>query len=127
MEVLSIRAAELTQVGAVRNRAADRVDHLVADNQVEIGAIRSERVISGRTNVRASLPPAVLSAHDIRRKCVIQPRTRPIASCRCLDVYPVARADAALGRSRRMHLDLRIERAPSQTRQRPMLALAEQG
>src|SRR6266571_3687560 len=40
---LSIRAPNLTEIGAVRDRAADRVDCLVADNQVEVCSLRIER------------------------------------------------------------------------------------
>src|SRR5438876_5793278 len=92
----SIRAANLTEVGAVGNRAADRVDRLVADNQVEVCSVRLERVIAGHAKVRACLPPAVLAADDIGRKCVIHPGTRPHAASRSLTVHPVARADTAL-------------------------------
>src|ERR687886_1198493 len=122
-----IRATDLTEVGAVRDRSADRVNRLVVDNKIEIGSVRTEWVIAGRANLRAGLPPAVLATDDVRRKGVIHPRPRPDAPGRGLNVDPVASVDAALGRCRRMQLDLRIERAPPQTRQRPMLALTEEG
>jgi len=110
----------------VRDRAADRVDRLVADNQVEVCSVRTERVIAGHAKVRACLPPAVLAADDMRLKCVIHLGTRPHAASRCLNVYPVAGADTALAGSRRVQLDLRIESLPPQSRQRPMLALAKE-
>src|SRR2546430_17354295 len=73
----SIGAANLTEVGAVGDRAADRVDRLVADNQVEVCSLRTERVIAGHANVRACLPPAMLAADDMRLKGVIHPGTLP--------------------------------------------------
>src|SRR5438876_805710 len=96
----SIGAANLTEVGAVGDRAADRVDRLVADNQVEVCSLRTERVIAGHANVRACLPPAMLAADDMRLKGVIHPGTRPHAPSRCLNAYPVAGVDPALAGSR---------------------------
>src|SRR5258706_448832 len=92
----SLRAADLTEVRAVRDRAADWVDRLIANNQVQIGSLWTERIVARRTNLDAGLPPAVLTTDDIRRKCVIHPHTRPHAPARCLNLYPVTRADAAL-------------------------------
>ena len=111
----------------MRDRAADWVDRLVADNQVEVCSIRTERVIAGHANVRACLPPAMLAADDMRLKCVIHLGPRPHTASRGLNVYPVARADPALAGSQGVQLDLRIESLPSQTRQRPMLGLAKEG
>src|SRR5262245_37168244 len=94
---LSLRAPDLTEVGAVRDRAADRVDRVIPDNQVEIGPLRTEWVIAGRANLRAGLPPTMLAADDLRRQGVIHPGARPDAPSRGLDVDPVAGSDAALG------------------------------
>src|SRR6516164_3110432 len=58
----SIFAANLAEVGAVGDRAADRVDCLVANNKIEVCSVRTERVITGHANVRACLPPRVAIA-----------------------------------------------------------------
>jgi hypothetical protein len=44
----SLCRADLAEVGAVRDRAADRVDRVVGDNEVQIGAVRAERIIAGQ-------------------------------------------------------------------------------
>src|SRR5690606_10453189 len=124
--VTSIGEANLAEVSAMRDRAANRVDRLVADDQVEIGAVGTEGIIAGQTELRAGLPPAVLPAHHVRLERLIEPSTRPHAPFGRLDPYPVAGDDAALGGGRRMQLDLRIGSAPPETWQPAMLALAEE-
>jgi len=41
---------DLAQVGAMGDGAADRVDGVVADDQVEIGALFAEGIVARRTN-----------------------------------------------------------------------------
>jgi hypothetical protein len=49
--------SNLAQIGTMRGHAADRVERRGVDEQVEIGACRPERVIAGRTDLGAGLPP----------------------------------------------------------------------
>jgi len=52
----------------VRGGAADRVDHLTADQQIEIGAFWSERDVTGCTEFVAAQPPAMLADNNARRE-----------------------------------------------------------
>src|SRR5207302_1770983 len=121
----SIGAADLTQVGAVRDRAADRLDRPVADDEVEVGAFRAERVVAGLADLRARLPPTVLPADDVRLQTLVQLGSRADAALRRLDSHPVAGANAARGGRDGAELDLRVSGSSTQTREPAMLALAE--
>ena len=81
----------LAQIGAVRRRAADRIERRAADDQVEIGALRTERIVAGRTDRRAGLPPAVLANHHARIEAVVEARARAHAALRRLDRLPSRR------------------------------------
>ena len=72
------------------------------------------------------MPPAVLAHDDTRIDIGVEQRSRPHRACLRLDAHPVSRRDAAPRRGFRMQHDLRIHRAPAQTRQRAVLGLAEQ-
>lgn len=111
----------------MRNRAADGVNGLMADDKVEVGPVRPKGIIARCANLRARLPPAMLAANDIGLQRVVQPRPRPDAAFRRLNAHPVARADASLGGYRRMQLDLGVRRVSSQARQRPLLSFTKQG
>ncbi len=93
--------SDLTEVGAMRHRAADRVDRGVADHEIEIGAFRAEGVVAGRADLRTGLPPAVLTADDPRIEALVQAaraRNCPPAS-RSLPSRPrrMPRSSAAAG------------------------------
>ena len=79
------------------DRAADRVDRRVADDEVVVGAVGTEGIVGGSAELRASLPPAVLAADHPRIETLVQPRAGPDLPLRRLDGHPVARADAPLG------------------------------
>ena len=121
----SIGAADLTQVGAVRDRAADRIDRRVADDEVEVGAFRAERVVAGLADLRARLPPTVLPADDVRLQTLVQLGSRADAAFRRLDSDPVAGANAARGGRDGAELELRVSGTSTQARERAMLTLAE--
>jgi hypothetical protein len=57
----------------VGDRATDRVDRCVTDDEVEVGTVRTEGVVAGRTDVRACLPPAVLAADNAWLQGVVLP------------------------------------------------------
>src|SRR5215469_3548964 len=74
--------SDLAQIGAVRCRAADWVHRCGADEQIEIGAQRSERLIAGRAELGARLPPTVLADDDARIEALVEPRSGAHAGLR---------------------------------------------
>ena len=86
---------DLAQIRPMRRRAADRVARFPADDQVETGAVGSERVVARRAELVTCLPPAVLAADDARVEVGIELGARPRPSARRLVRHPVAGADAA--------------------------------
>src|SRR5579859_5710522 len=121
----SFHAPNLTQVGPVRDGAADRVDRVAADKQVEISAGRAERVVAGRANLRGSLPPAMLPADDVWLQRVVQPGAGAHTALRRLEAHPVAWADAALRRRCRVQLHLWFHRLPAQAGQVAVLGFTK--
>src|SRR5690606_9415824 len=121
-----ISTADLAQIGAMWNRSADGVDGLIADNDIQIGAVCAEGVIAGCAHVRAGLPPAMLPADDIWRQRVVKPGARPHAAFGRVDAHPIAGGDVPLGSGCWVQFDLRVEGKSPQTRQRTMLALAKE-
>ena len=113
----SIYAADLTEIGAVRNRAADRIDDAVSNDQIEVDSIRTKGIIARRSNLRTSLPPAVLATDHIGLQRIVQTGACPDAAFRCFNFHPIARMDAALGGGRWMQLNFRIQRLPAQAGQ----------
>src|SRR5215475_5642383 len=85
----------LADVGAHGHRTADRVDRVVADDQIEIRRIRTDGRIARRLDLRTALPPAVLAADYIGGKRSVQPRPRPGLAVGRLDPYPVAGTNVA--------------------------------
>src|SRR5262245_6191689 len=58
--------SNLAHIGTMRGRAADGIERVAANEQVEIGALRAKRIIGRCTECGAALPPAML-AHDYTR------------------------------------------------------------
>src|SRR6516225_4768881 len=88
-------ALDLAQIGAVRSRSADGIERRGADDQVEVGSIRSERIIAGCADLGAGLPPAVFADHDIGVEAVVEPSAGAYAPLRRLDRDPVSVGDTA--------------------------------
>src|SRR5262245_20967932 len=86
----SIGAADLAEVGAMRHGSAHGIDRGVADDQIEIGAVRSEGIVARRADLRTRLPPAVLAASDARIQALVQADAGPHCSLGRLDRGPVA-------------------------------------
>src|ERR1700720_3385350 len=64
-----VKFADVARITAVRSSAADRVDRLDADRQIDIGAaIGIEGVIAGGAPLGAALPPAVPRRDDADRQ-----------------------------------------------------------
>src|SRR5262245_33180148 len=92
----SIYTTNLAQVSAMWDGAADRVDRLIANNEIEVRPIRAEWIICRHSYLCARLPPAMLSTDNIWRKGVIHLGARPYTPFGGLNFHPVSRADPAL-------------------------------
>src|SRR5512143_2911048 len=104
----AVRQTDLAQVGALRDRPADGIDSLVADDQVQVGAVRAEGIVARSAQLLASLPPTMLPADHVAPQAVIEAGARPHAALRRLDAHPIPEADATLRRRLRMQLHLRV-------------------
>ena len=79
----------------MRCRAADRVERSGVDEQIEVGAHWPERVVAGRADLGAGLPPAVHADRDPGVESVVQPGAGAHPALRRLDRHPVAIGDPA--------------------------------
>src|SRR5262245_50400306 len=118
--------SNLAQIATMRGRAADRVARSSVNEQVAIGAHRPERVVAGRADLGAGLPPAVGTNRDPGVEVVVQPGAGAHAARWRLDRHPVAIGNPARLRRRGMELHFGMRDALAQTRQRVVLGLAEQ-
>src|SRR5262249_982012 len=75
-------AADLTDVGGMRDGAADGIDRGVADDEIVVGAVGAEGIVAGRADLGTRLPPAVLTADHARLQAVVEPGTGPHAPLR---------------------------------------------
>lgn len=58
----SPRPADLAEIGAMGHRSADKIDCLVSDEEIEIGAVRSEGILAmSITCIRVRIGPSALS------------------------------------------------------------------
>ena len=109
----------------MRCRSADWIKRLAADDQIEIGAVRRERVVPRRADFRAGLPPAVLANDYTRIEVLVQPRTGTYTALRRCNRYPVAVRDATCLRRRGVQFHFRMRGAVAQTGQCAMLSRTE--
>src|SRR5215217_5589606 len=116
----------LTDIGPVRRRAADRIDDGTADQQIEIGPLRSERIVPWRAEFLAHLPPPMLPADNPRIETRIEAGAGAHAGLRRLYRNPVSRANVAGCSGVRVQLHFRMQGAPPQARYRTVLAFAKQ-
>src|SRR5688572_11491777 len=86
---------DLADVGAVGDGAADRIGGVVADDEVEVRAIRTEGVITGGADLGTRLPPPMLRAHDVWCERVVQTSACADAAVGRFDVHPVARVNSS--------------------------------
>ena len=56
----------------MRGRAADGIERVAADEQVEIGALLAKRIVGRRTEFSAALPPDMFAHHHARIKVRIE-------------------------------------------------------
>src|SRR5215472_2381740 len=92
----------------MRGRSADRIENLIANYEVDVSAIGPERIVAGQPEIWTGLPPAVLRANHPISDTGVQMSTRPDASSRRRDRYPLARLDFIQCSGRRIHLDHRM-------------------
>src|SRR5262245_43240735 len=121
----SIGGADLAETSAMRHGSAHGIDRGVADDQIEIGAVRSERIVAWRADLGTRLPPAMLAANDPWIETLVQADAGPCCSLRRFDRGPIASAEPARGGRRGMQLDFGVTSASAQARQTAMLALTE--
>ena len=105
----------------------DRIEGRGADERIVFCAVRSERVAAGRVNLRTALPPAMLPDHDMGIEVVVEAGAGAHTTLWGLDRHPVAIGDTACLRRLRMQFHFRMRGALTQTGQRAMLGLTEQG
>src|SRR5580704_11245867 len=79
------RGPDLAQIGTDRGSAADRVERSPANDQVQIGAVRPERVVPGGTDPSAGLPPAMLADHNPRIEVLVEAGARSHTAFRRLN------------------------------------------
>jgi hypothetical protein len=61
-------STNLAQVRPMRHRPTHQIDRVVADDQVEIGAVGAEGIVGVSTNLGTVLPPSMLTTRDVRRE-----------------------------------------------------------
>src|ERR1700688_3065679 len=105
---------------------ADTITNGGVDRQVEIRAVRSERIGIDGSQFIASLPPAMLTDDNAWVELWAETRPGSHSARGGAHVNPISILDTACCSSRRMQLDLRMQCALAQTRQCTMLALTKQ-
>src|SRR5262245_2498437 len=94
--------SNLAQIGPMRGRAADGIERVAADEQVEIGACLAKRIVGRCTECRAALPPAMFAHYDARIEVRVEMGAGAHAARRCCDRDPVALGDLACPRCLRV-------------------------
>src|SRR5438874_1974485 len=105
--------------------AADRIANAGVDRQVEIRAVRIERIATANSQFIATLPPAMLAHDDARIELFTEAHPGPHCAGRAAYVNPISVPDSAYCGRRGIQLDLRIQCALAQARQRTMLGLTK--
>src|SRR5256885_11735980 len=109
-----VRRPNFANIGPVRRRATDRIANGRVDCQVEIRAVRMERIGIGNSQLVATLPPAMLTDDNAWIELFAEPRPGSHAAGRRAHVNPIAILDAACRGRRRIEFDLRMQRALAQ-------------
>src|SRR5215472_1294652 len=99
---------DVASAGAQRRGAADWVDDVAADHQIDVGAVRTERIVTGQIKLGTCLPPAVLRRHDAVGEIAHQACPRAYPPIRRGDRHPIVSPDAARGGGVRAQLDHRF-------------------
>src|SRR5258708_8677387 len=105
--------------------AADGIANVGVDRQVEVRAVRIERIAIANSQFIATLPPAMLADDDARIELFTEARPGPHSAGRGAYVDPISVPDSACRGRRGIELDLRIQCALAQARQCRMLRLTK--
>ena len=106
--------------------AADRIANAGVDRQVEVRAVRIERIAIANSQFIATLPPAMLAYDDARIELFTEARPGPHSAGGGAYVNPISVPDSACCGRRGIELDLRIQCALAQARQCTMLGLTKE-
>ena len=106
--------------------AADGIANGGVDRQVEVRAVRIERIGIANSQFIAALPPAVLADDNAWIELFAEPRPGSHSAGRGAHVNPVTVLDSACCGSRGIQFDLRMQCALAQTRQCTVLALTKE-
>src|SRR6516162_11392288 len=110
----------------MRLSAADRIANGGVNRQIEVRAIRAERIGGANSQFIATLPPAVLTDNNAWIDLFVEARPGAHSAGWGAHVNPIAILDSARRRGRRIQFDLRVHCVLAQTRQRTMLGLTKQ-
>ena len=99
---------DLALIGSMWRGTTDRIDVLIADDEVEIGAIVTEGIVARQTQIGTGLPPSVLRTDDSVSQRRDEPGACTNTSLWSHDGNPVAFADPACRGGRRADLDKRL-------------------
>src|SRR5579864_1680643 len=125
--IRGLSATDLADVCAVWRRATGRINGGIANQQVVVGAVKTERIIRWRADLVARLPPAMLAAHHTWIERIVQPGAGSHRTVRTFDHHPVTWMDIARSRDSGVHLHLRVWNPATQAGQASMLTFAELG
>ena len=106
--------------------AADGIANGGVNRQVEVRALRIERIGVANSQFIASLPPAMLADDNAWIEFLAETRPSSHSAGRGAHVNPVAVLDSACCGSRRIQFDLRVRCVLAQTRQCTMLGLTKE-
>src|SRR6266852_1660873 len=106
--------------------AADRIANGGVDRQVEVCAVRIERIGIANSQFIATLPPAMLADDNAWIEFFAETRPGAHPAGRGAHVNPISVVDSACCGSRGMQFDLRVQSALAQTWQCAMLGLTKQ-
>ena len=118
--------AGLHKIRSMGWRAADRIANGGVDRQVEVRAVRTERIGIANSQFIATLPPAMLADDNAWIEFFAETRPGSHSAGRGAHVNPVAVPDSACCGSRRIQFDLRVQCALAQARQCTMLGLTKE-
>jgi len=108
---------KFAKIRSMGRSAADRIANRGVNRQVEVGAVRTERIGAANSKFIASLPPAMLADDNAWIECFAETRPGSHSASRGAHVNPVAVLDSASCGSCRIQFDLRVQCALAQTRQ----------
>lgn len=123
--IFAQRGTDAAEVGAVGERAADRIGKVRADKNTWVRSLLIVWVVTGQVKITAILPPAVLAADYAGQDAIGYGRPRPDSPFRALHDHPLLVFDPVARRGVGMELGCGLAGRLAQRRQRPLLAVDE--